>query len=537
MEVKMSIQRRNEAEPNSAVVYARFSSHNQREESIDAQIRACNEYAKRKKLEIVKYYTDSAKTGTNADRKGFQEMIEDSGKGLFKYLIIHKIDRFSRDKFDAVTYKRKLKMNGVTILSVTENLDNSPESVMLESCLEGMAQYYSLNLSREVMKGMTESAYKCTHLGGIPPLGYDVDPVTRKYVVNEAEADIVRYIFTSYAANVGYNRILNYINGMGYKTKRGGAFGKNSLYTILANEKYAGKFIFNKKVEKDLAGKRNPHLKPREEWIVIDDGIPAIIDQETYDIVQIKMRNNKHAGGRFKAKEPYLLSGLVFCGQCGANMYGNTRICGRGKTKYSSYRCSARANRMGCQNKEIRKEYLESYVLDELYSQLFNDHSIQALSTLLSEYNRKKVEENDAETKLAYTELEDVKQRISKIVRLVSESDVSIETVKPDLQRLEERKIYIEKYVEDVQAKKKLAIISEDTLENLIYRSKDYVKTHNIAECRNFIESYIEKVLIFDDRVEVIFKINVPDEAQKTVTTLKSEESIVVLKKEYRKVV
>ena len=231
---------------DSAVIYARFSSHNQREESIDAQIRACEEYAKRKNLRIVRHYTDSAKSGTNSDREGFLQMIEDSGKGQFKNLIIHKLDRFSRDKFDAVSYKRKLKINGVTIFSVTENLDNSPESVMLESCLEGMAQYYSLNLAREVMKGLKESAYKCTHLGGIPPLGYDVDPVTRKYVINNAEAAIVRYIFENYVNGMGYNRLLDYLNGMGYKSKRGQSFGKNSLYSILGNEKYVGRFIFNK---------------------------------------------------------------------------------------------------------------------------------------------------------------------------------------------------------------------------------------------------------------------------------------------------
>ena len=114
-------------------------------------------------------------------------MIKDSEK-KFKYLIIHKVDRFSRQKYDAAMYKHQLKVNGVTILSVTENLDNSPESIMLESVIEGMAQYYSVNLAREVMKGMKESAYDCKHLGGTPPLSYNVDPDTRKYIINENEA-------------------------------------------------------------------------------------------------------------------------------------------------------------------------------------------------------------------------------------------------------------------------------------------------------------------------------------------------------------
>jgi site-specific DNA recombinase len=520
---------------DTAVIYARYSSHNQREESIEAQIRACEEYAKRKNLHIVGHYTDSAKTGTNSDRESFLQMIDDSTKGKFKYLIIHKLDRFSRDKFDAVTFKRKLKINGVTILSVTENLDDSPESVMLESCLEGMAQYYSLNLAREVMKGMKESAYKCTHLGGRPPLGYDVDPMTKKYVINNAEAAIVRYIFENYKDGVGYNCLLDYLNGMGYKSKCGRSFGKNSLYSILGNEKYVGRFIFNKKLEKDVSGRRNPQWKPREEWVVVDDGLPAIIDEETFNVVQAKMEDNKKRGGRFRAKEVYLLSGLIVCGECGAGMFGNTRKCGRNKSRYSSYKCAHRANHKGCMNKEIRKEYLDNYVLDELYANLFSEKSIKNLSIMLNDYNRKKAEEADEETKFASVELEEINGKIGKIIRLVSESGISIETVKDELKQLEERKYFVEGYLRDIRLKNNIATISEGTIYELICKSKDFVQTRNIAECQNFIHSYIEKVIVYNERVEVLFKIHVPDNASDTVIPLKSGENLDLLKKDYRK--
>jgi site-specific DNA recombinase len=522
---------------DTAVIYARYSSHNQREESIEAQIRACEDYARRKNLRIIGQYTDSAKSGTTAERESFLQMIEDSAKGKFKFLIIHKLDRFSRDKFDAVTYKRKLKMNGVGILSVTENLDSSPESVMLESCLEGMAQYYSLNLAREVMKGMKESAYKCTHLGGRPPLGYDVDLITKKYVVNNAEAATVKYIFEQYANGVGYNRLLEFLNGMGYKSKYGRPFGKNSLYSILGNEKYIGKFIFNKKLEKDVSGKRNPQWKPKEEWIVVEGGLPAIIDKETFDIVQAKLESNKRRGGRFRAKEIYLLSGLIVCGECGSGMYGNTRKCGRNKSRYSSYKCSHRANHKGCENKEVRKEYLESYVLNELHTKLFSESSVKKLSAMLNEYNSKKAEEANEETKLASGELMEINGKISKIVQLVSESGISIETVKDDLKHLDERKRFVEGYLKDIHLKNNVAAIPEETIAELIGKSKEFVKTHNISECQNFIHSYIEKVIVYSDRVEVLFKIHVPDETSEGVKTLKSEEDIGLLKKEYRKAV
>ena len=151
------------------------------------------------------------------------------------------------------------------------------------------------------------------HLGGIPTLGYDVDPTTKKYIINEAEANIVRLIFEKYLSGWGYKRILDYLNHMGYRSKRGRCFSKNSLSSILTNEKYVGRYIFNKRQEKTVEGKRNPTLKPKEEWIVIEGGIPAIIDQETFDAVQEKLSRNR--------------------------------------SNYSSYRCHGRENKRGCKNR------------------------------------------------------------------------------------------------------------------------------------------------------------------------------------------
>ena len=153
------------APENTGVIYGRYSSDNQRAESIDAQIRACTEYAKSKGIDIVGIYTDAAKTGTNSDREQFQQMIEDSSKGMFRYLIIHKLDRFSRDRHDAAMYKRKLKINGVTVLSVLENLDGSPESIIMESVLEGMAEYYAcvksgITLSQTFFRSQKNPRYK-----------------------------------------------------------------------------------------------------------------------------------------------------------------------------------------------------------------------------------------------------------------------------------------------------------------------------------------------------------------------------------------
>ena len=204
---------------------------------------------------------------------------------------------------------------------------------------------------------------------------------------NEAEAEIVRIIFEKYADGTGYNQLLAYLNGMGYRTKRGNQFGKNSLYSILTNEKYAGTYVFNKRQEKNAMGKRNPTIRPKDEWIIAQDAIPAIIDQRTFDIVQAKMSENKRKAGQYTAKEIYLLSGLIFCSESGHSMCGNVRTNGRLSGNYASYRCSGQHNKQGCRNSEIRRNYIDNYVLDELYNRLFSKVSIRNLTEMLNDYN------------------------------------------------------------------------------------------------------------------------------------------------------
>ncbi|WP_455796468.1 recombinase family protein [Clostridium butyricum] len=208
-----------------AAIYARYSSDNQREESIEAQIRAINEFAERENIQIVKTYIDEARSATTDDRPQFLKMIKESELGLFDTLIVHKLDRFSRNRYDSAFYKKKLKDNNVRLISVLEHLDNSPESIILESVLEGMAEYYSVNLSREVMKGMRETALQCKHNGGLPPLGYDVAK-DKTYIINPNEAKAVKLIYELYSNGVGYNLILSRLNELGYKTKKGKFLGK-----------------------------------------------------------------------------------------------------------------------------------------------------------------------------------------------------------------------------------------------------------------------------------------------------------------------
>ena len=179
---------------SKAVIYARYSSTNQREESIEGQIRECTDFAKRQDITIVGSYIDRALTGKTDARPQFQKMISDSGKQLFDIVIVYTLDRFARNRYDSATYKAKLKKNGVKVISAKENITDDPSGIILESVLEGMAEYYSVELAQKVLRGMTENALECKWLSGIIPLGYKLDD-DKHLIIDDHAAPIVRKIF------------------------------------------------------------------------------------------------------------------------------------------------------------------------------------------------------------------------------------------------------------------------------------------------------------------------------------------------------
>ncbi len=359
-----------------AVGYARYSSDNQRQESLDAQVRAIREYCERKNYLLTGTYEDAALTGTNDKREQFLKMICDSKSGEFDVIIVHKLDRFSRDRYDSAFYKRELRKNKVRLCSVLENLDDSPESVIMESVLEGMAEYYSKNLSREVKKGMRENALKCMHTGGRPAFGYKVNHETMLWEKEETEVEGVKLIFSRILEGVGYGGIIKELNLLGYKTKMHKPFGKNSINMILANEKYKGVYTFNKSSAKDVEGRRNSHLfKSDEEIVRIEGGVPSIISAEDFDAVQNILKSRKKPWSSTTAKETYLLSGKIECGECGSAYCGARKFSGRNKTLYVTYKCNKRDRQSSriCGNSDIRREYIESFVLDRIADIVFDE--------------------------------------------------------------------------------------------------------------------------------------------------------------------
>ena len=334
-----------------AVIYARYSSHSQRDESIDAQLRECHEYAVKNDYIIIEEYCDRALTGKTDNRASFQKMIKDAKNNKFNYVLVYKLDRFARNRYDSAMYKNILKKHNIKVVSIKENISDSPEGIILESVLEGMAEYYSANLSQNIKRGMTENALKCRFNGSGCPLGFRITP-DKYYEIDEPTAKIVREIFSMYAIGKTSAEIIRHCNMKGYKTSKGQEFNKSSIGRILTNERYKGTY--------------------KHGDVVIENGIPAIIDKELFEKVQIMVKRNYEARGRSSASIDYLLSGKLYCGHCGEKMTG---ISGTSKTgkKHYYYKCNSRKNNHSCEKENENKDWLETVVVKTTVEQVLTD--------------------------------------------------------------------------------------------------------------------------------------------------------------------
>ena len=227
----------------NVVIYARFSSHSQTEQSIEGQLKVCNEYAAANNYVVVGEYIDRAQSGTTDNRSEFQRMIADSDRHTFEGVLVYQLDRFARNRYDSAINKAKLKKNGVRVLSAKENISNDASGILVEGVLESMAEYYSVELSQKIHRGMQINAQKCLSNGSNPGLGYKVDS-ERRFYVDEDEAKIVREIFHRYASGETVADIIRDLNSRKITTSLGREFNKNSLHRLLRNRRYIGMFIY-----------------------------------------------------------------------------------------------------------------------------------------------------------------------------------------------------------------------------------------------------------------------------------------------------
>ncbi|MFA6860181.1 MAG: recombinase family protein [Clostridia bacterium] len=338
----------------NAVIYARYSSAGQNEQSIEGQLRICKEYAESKGFNVIKVYIDKAKSAWTESEKrvDFQKMLDEANGNAFKHIIVYKFDRFSRSRVDSMMYKAQLKKkHGIRVLSATEPVSDDEGGEIYEMFLEWNDEKYSQRLSKRVKDGLDISVENGTYCGGYLIYGYkiDLEPVTgktgrfvKRVSIEEEQAAIIKYMFEKYDKGDTKKNIAIALNEQGYRFN-GKPFQAKHFDKWINNPKYTGEFHFGGRLCNNM--------------------YPPIIDKALFERVQDRLKKNKYfAGGMATAREPYLLTGKLFCGHCGAAMVSDGGTSKTGK-KYQYYACKQK-KKGKCIKKHQHKEHLEKYVVE-----------------------------------------------------------------------------------------------------------------------------------------------------------------------------
>lgn len=464
----------------NAVLYCRFSSDRQKENSIDFQLRADREYCERKGLKVVGEYIDRALTGTNDNRPEFQRMIRDAKKQQFAFIIVYRFDRFARNRYDSAIYKKELESHGVRVLSTEESVGTGDEGMILESIYEAMAESYSRKLSKIVTESMKETARKGLTTGGTVPLGYKT--VDRKFVVDEPTAQIVRLCYELYAQGKTKTEILHKLNDRGFRTRKGNKFNIDGITKILTSRIYIGSYSYSG----------------------IERTAPRIVDDKLFYTVQDLLKRNKKTYGKKMQQAFFALSGKVFCGECGAAMIGDEGTSYNG-SKYFYYSCSIKKRKKGCKKKSEKKDFLEWYICEQTVKYVLTDERI-------SEIAEKVVALEERES--GASEIRRIEQQISAVEKefsaladklIATDSPGIIKAINEKAAVLETRKADLENELSQLRLRANLRVNQSEVEAYLnAFRNGDLLDDDFR---RRLIHALVNCVYIWDDRVLIYFNI------------------------------
>ena len=409
-------------EPKTAVAYARYSSANQRDVSIDQQLRDIRAYAEREGYNIIYEYADHAKSGfKNVERRTqFQAMIQAAESGAFDTVIAWKVDRFGRNRRESATYKGQLADNGVKVVYAMEPIPDGAAGVLTEGMLESLAEWYSRNISENTKRGQHDNAVKGLYNGHVA-YGYRRSADNR-FEIYEPEAAVVRRIFDLYAQGYTFADIVEELNRDGLLTRNGRPFQKATVLYFLTNDNYIGTYHYAD--------------------VRIQNSLPPIIDMDLWERAQEQRRKTYRKHG--SAPEDYYLSGRCTCGKCGGPIYGAYGS-GRNGKRYMYYICKNTRNKQDkCHTSFMHKENIEKPIFDFLFNKVLKgsrmDNYVNMVSDLL------KARQATSPKQQLEAELRDVTRRIDNITRAVSEGIWSKQTASM-LEDLNKRAEEIEKKI------------------------------------------------------------------------------------------
>lgn len=470
----------------TAVIYARYSAGSkQTEQSIEGQLRVCRAFCKEKDLTVVGEYCDRHISGRTDERPQFQNLIADAKKKRFDAVVVYKTDRFARNKYDSAIYKRELRKAGVRIYYAAEAIPEGPEGIILESLMEGLAEYYSEELAQKIKRGMHENALKCKTTGPDRPLGYTIDR-EKHFVVDLEAAQRVRTIFELYNKGLSTGAICEHLNASGIRTKRGNLFRPAGIMQILKNRKYIGEYSYD--------------------GVVVPDGIPAIISREEFAMAQAEIERRKRTRKPKSPKGEYLLAGKLFCGECGAPMVG---VSGTGKTGkvWYYYYCQGHRKKV-CPKKQVSREWLEALVADLTIQYVLKEDVLVEIASKVYQVQQEE-DDTSAEIQAYKKRLADNKKARDNIMRAI-ETGVETESLPARLKELEQERLVLEGDLARLMVKR-----PDFTEDQILFMLRRYAKPKDgeddAAFRKRVISCFVSEVRLWDDKILIVFNITDPD--------------------------
>ena len=486
---------------NRAVIYARFSCEKQTEQSIEGQIRVCNEFAERNGYTIVHQYIDRATSGKTDHRKEFQEMIKDSAKGGFDFVLVYKLDRFARNRYDSAMNKALLKKNGVRVLSACEHITDSPEGIILEAMIEGYAEYYSADLAQKVSRGMRESSIKGQYTGGFVLFGYKV--ANKKLYIDETESQIVWKIFNDFLNGKQIKDIVLWLNESGIRTHTGAKFHISRVSSMLRNEKYIGKCVIKGQV--------------------YDNIYPRIITDDVFQTVQERLALNERSANRVRAYEEFLLTGKLFYAHCGDMITGDNGTSHTG-TKYFYYKCaSKKKNARACESRAFHKDLLEDSIYRQILQTMRNpDYLDKVAVEVVEEYNANI--EKSLDLTMYQTQLKEVERKIENLMNAICDGFYNANSQQKMLELNETKDKLLSLIAQEERKEKKELSIAE--LKKFLRGYEKY--TDGSMESKKRLFDLFVKEVIFDGK-NILIVLRIYKGAE--VTKALQENSLVNPKK------
>lgn len=447
-------------------------------------------YAKAKGFSVIGRYVDMKLTGKDDTRPEFQRMLKDSHKGLFKYIIVWQLDRFARNKYASAIHKNTLKKNGVKVLSAKEQINDDPSGILMETMLEGMAEYYSAELAVKVKRGMFESFMKGQVIGGNKIYGYDV--VDKKYVVNEKEAEVIRHVFDEYANNKTIKVIIKGLNAKGIRNKKGEPFVYNSLMNILKNPKYIGTLTFGKERR--------------------ENAIPAIVSKEVFKKVAKRTAKNKLSPAAIKAKEKYRLTFKFDCGYCESPMVADTGTARNG-TVFKYYKCEGKKkHKQDCPQSQEHKDVVENCVSHITNAFLKIDGTIDLIAKQVVKHNNAL----QAQDKLAFYQKEynEVDRKLDNYIEAIG-NGVSVDKIKDKMLELESRKAELQYLIDEERLDMPIPLDENKVRYWFTQFANGDINDPQFKE--RLIEALVNRVVVFNDKLIISF--NVKEDNSEKLTT------------------